>query len=220
MRVVARTVVFPRGCSYPRQPEHLGEMVNRSKSNWRGLRFEKKKGGCMQYLRTSDACSCYKSVKDTELEHQLLNLFKQVSKVKSLSWYANFTIHKPSKLKKPRYQRPFVCNHRHSQFTVNSDHLDEILISLGIPLVKRSGIADLTSERGSDFLFPTETEASIIQQNSLPPVKKSSSSIVFIDLPVWQRTKPGSDRVQRYENIRLILEFLKRGSAKIIDDTH
>lgn len=208
----------------PCQPEHLGEMVTGKSKAELSLRFgAKRKGVVCNIYEPVTLAHGYKSVKDSELEHQLLNLFKQVSKVKSLSWYANFTIHKPSKLKKPRYQRPFVCNHRHSQFTVNSDHLDEILISLGIPLVMRSGISDLTSSRGSDFLFPTETEASIIQQNSLFLLLRRVQLRLFSSISsVWGEDKPGSDRVQRYENTRLILEFLKKGSAKLstipIDD--
>ena len=87
----------------------------------------------------------------------------------------------------------------------------------------RSGISDLTSSRGSDFLFPTETEASIIQQNSLFLLLRRVQLRLFSSISsVWDEDKPGSDRVQRYENTRLILEFLKKGSAKLstipIDD--
>ena len=158
----------------------------------------------------------YGKVKDTDLEVELRNLFNEISKNKSLSWYANFTIRSPIERAKPRYQRPFVCNHRYSQFNVNSDQLGEILISLGIPLVKRSGIADLISSSGSDFVFPTETEASIIQQNSLFLLLRRIQLRLFSSITGLAETKPGSDRVQRYENIRLILEFLKRGSAKLL----
>ena len=209
----------------PCQPEHLGEMVTGKNKAEVSLRFgTKRKGDVCNIYEPVTLAHGYKKVKEgaDTIEGKLLNLFKQVSNLESLSWYADFTIHKPSKLKKPRYQRPFVCNHRHSLFNVNYDQLDEILISLGNPLVKRSGISDLKSSRGSDSLFPTETEASITQQNSLFLLLRRIQLRLFSSITGVKENKPGSDRVQRSKNSRLILEFLKKGSVKLkttpIDD--
>ena len=207
----------------PCQPEHLGEMVTGKNKAEVSLRLGTKRKG-KDIFEPVTLAHGYKKVKEgaDTIEGKLLNLFKQVSNLESLSWYADFTIHKPSKLKKPRYQRPFVCNHRHSLFNVNYDQLDEILISLGNPLVKRSGISDLKSSRGSDFLFPTETEASITQQNSLFLLLRRIQLRLFSSITGLDENKPGSDRVQRSKNSRLILEFLKKGSVKLkttpIDD--
>jgi len=205
----------------PCKPEHLGLMSTGIKEM--SLRIKYTNNGLPIYVPLTLAQSYNKVVKDTELENELLNLFKKVSKIKSLSWYSDFTIINPrygGKL--PKYMRPFVCDYRHREFNANTDQLGEILISLGIPLVMRSGIANLKSSRGSEFLFPTETEVSITQQNSLFLLLRRIQLRLFSSVTGVDEVKPGSDRVQRYENTRLILEFLKKGSVKLstipIDD--
>lgn len=205
----------------PCQPEHLGEMTTGKRKAEKSLTIKPETGGTHAFEKKTIAHG-YNTIKGTDLENRLDGLFNELSKNETLTWYSKFTISKPSNLKKPRYQRPFVCDSRHEDFTVNTHLVDEILISLGVPLVKRKRIADLSSSKGSDYLFPSETEPSILQQNSLFLLLRRVQLRLFATITGLEETKPGSDRVQTFKNQRLVLEFLKKDSTKLstvpIDD--